>query len=302
MLPTKEVESTLKRVLFKNFTTEVKMSHNFRVFLVCAFGGGIGTLVALQLNTYFWWLGLLVGGASGYFFYDFERIIKAVKSSLVKYNGQEKNRFFWELMDAFLGMINFIISFGVPLWLLYEVLPPEVLAGKKQGGSDFIAGAIGISIAIASIFSVFYTEYKIREKTSRDEKLATNNSCLTPAEIVRQSKEVLLKANPIFFLFYWYPKSALVLIGGITKLIYRIIRKVPAGINFLKKWIPILIENTISLFEAICTDRKFLCMLSAIVGASLGYFFDSVIKGALIGGTLGVFGYEFISRRWPSSS
>ncbi len=277
------------------------MFKSFKTFLVCVFGGCLGTLVILELNTCFWWSGFLLGGASGYFFYNFEKITRVASLSLIKYNGQEKNRFFWELMYFSLSMVHLIIACGVPLLLLYRILPQEIFTGEKQGGINFVVSVITIPTSISGLFSVFYTQYKILEKKDRGEKVSIGNSILLPVENVRQAKDFLLKANPIFFLLYWYPKSISVLIGSIIKLIYRIARKVPAGFNFLKKRVPVFLENTISFIGTICSDRRFLCIFSAFIGASLGYLFGNAIGGVLIGGILGLFVYEFISKRRPSN-
>lgn len=54
------------------------MNKSVQVFLACALGGLIGTLVALNVNHSFWWLGMIVGSIVGYLSYDFKTVLKAV--------------------------------------------------------------------------------------------------------------------------------------------------------------------------------------------------------------------------------
>jgi len=52
-----------------------------KVFVACALGAFIGALAALELNSYFWWLGLIVGGLVGYLTYEFKEVIEAVRQA-----------------------------------------------------------------------------------------------------------------------------------------------------------------------------------------------------------------------------
>ncbi len=54
------------------------MNRTLKIFLSCASGAGIGAFVALQLNQYLWWLGMIAGGIIGYLSYDIKAVIKAV--------------------------------------------------------------------------------------------------------------------------------------------------------------------------------------------------------------------------------
>jgi hypothetical protein len=54
------------------------MDRTLKIFVSCAFGAGIGTLVALEMHTYLWWIGLLVGGFTGYLSYEFKAVVYAI--------------------------------------------------------------------------------------------------------------------------------------------------------------------------------------------------------------------------------
>lgn len=49
-----------------------------KVFIASALGAFIGSLVALQLNAYLWWLGLIAGGLVGYLSYEFKAVLRAI--------------------------------------------------------------------------------------------------------------------------------------------------------------------------------------------------------------------------------
>src|SRR6185312_11953359 len=51
-----------------------------RIGLTCLFGAAIGTLLAFQFNQYFWWAGVLIGGAVGYLSYEFGRVVNACRT------------------------------------------------------------------------------------------------------------------------------------------------------------------------------------------------------------------------------
>mgnify|MGYP001615046653 FL=1 len=49
-----------------------------KVFVACALGAGIGSLIALEMSAGLWWVGLLVGGLTGYLAYDFKVVARAI--------------------------------------------------------------------------------------------------------------------------------------------------------------------------------------------------------------------------------
>lgn len=57
------------------------MSQTLRIFIACAMGAGIEALIALQLQPYLLWIGLIAGGLVGYFSYDFKTVLMALKTA-----------------------------------------------------------------------------------------------------------------------------------------------------------------------------------------------------------------------------
>lgn len=63
-----------------------------KVFLVCFFGGAVGTFVALQLWQPIWWVGMLVGGLMGYLSYEFKGVASAIQTGTMSlYSGLRTN-------------------------------------------------------------------------------------------------------------------------------------------------------------------------------------------------------------------
>lgn len=54
------------------------MDRTVKGILACALGAFVGALVALEVNGYFWWVGMLAGGLVGYFSYEFKSVIIAI--------------------------------------------------------------------------------------------------------------------------------------------------------------------------------------------------------------------------------
>lgn len=55
------------------------MDRSLRIGLVnTVIWATIGTFVALQLNVYLWWVGLLVGALGGYLAYDWQQVMLAI--------------------------------------------------------------------------------------------------------------------------------------------------------------------------------------------------------------------------------
>src|SRR3989344_4364096 len=88
--------------------------------------------------------------------------------------------------------------------------------------------------------------------------------------IIKRAKAVIRIWNPIW-VFIYYP------IWGLCYLLKRLPK-------FLKKF-----------FTLIHSDIRLLCACDAAIGTGIGYFFGSVVIGALNGGVLGVLNYYIVS-------
>ena len=57
-------------------------NRTLKIFIACALGAGIGSLIALEMHKYFWWIGLLVGGFVGYLSYESKKVVEASKKAM----------------------------------------------------------------------------------------------------------------------------------------------------------------------------------------------------------------------------
>jgi hypothetical protein len=68
----------------KNELTRRKiMNRSLKIFSACAFGAFIGTLIAMEVGRHFWWVGLLVGGFTGYLSYDAQEIPGVLRKAYI---------------------------------------------------------------------------------------------------------------------------------------------------------------------------------------------------------------------------
>jgi hypothetical protein len=108
------------------------MDKTARIFLACVIGGGIGTLVALQLD-HFWGFGALLGGLVGYLVYDLEQVIEMIP---VAWNKVSE----WKPNKEKLTRISLAILFPVNV-AITSILVPIFLAGMSK---EYLITLIGI--------------------------------------------------------------------------------------------------------------------------------------------------------------
>lgn len=263
------------------------------VFLACALGGGTGSLVALQVNPAFWWLGLVTGGFTGYLSYEFNNLVRAVKTVLTEELRSETHSKFvaglsqlgYSLSLVTSGIVIFVATlalFAFLIMILGVTNIPKPGAGKIQEGlvaMGFVSIVI-ISIAVA-VAGILYAEDFAEEK-------------LGIAEYNKSSKEnrsLSLAINPITTIFFWIPLLMLVGLWKILVGIYRIIGITPPALKVMKNLAK-------KIFIMIHCEIRILCLLDSAIGAAVGYFVGNAIVGALAGGILGVVNFELVSKKW----
>ena len=119
------------------------MNRSLKIFMACVLGGGIGSFVALQFTSHFWFLGLIAGGIVGYFSYDLNAVAVAtweVWDKIIGFNFSKNNLF---ETSTFLSMI-FVCAFAV--WLM----TPE--SGFLASLDKEVRTRIGIYLAFMLIF------------------------------------------------------------------------------------------------------------------------------------------------------
>lgn len=251
------------------------MNRSLKIFLACALGALVGSLVALESNHYFWWVGLLAGGLIGYLSYEFGAVVRAIATAWQKTFGNF--RLAWRkgwLVEALVMVclgINVLIVSKIVVILITWLTPAEPLNIGIFGSPVFswfsLPGAL--LVAFVSFKSVLLPEFNLSK-----------------------SRLFLRQFNPLS-VFVYYPLYGL----------WRAIMHTPAFARWLGSRGPALrlFSQRVMLFVKrvfvqIHSDIRLLCAIDAAVGAGLGYSFESVIIGAVCGGLFGVLNYQVVTK------
>lgn len=233
-----------------------------KVFLACAIGAGIGSLVSLQFSEIFCWVGFLLGGLAGYLSYEWKNVIKAIPRA---YRATVNYRF----TRGYFSLIKWMV-----LWWLDAMLWGSVIltfvsyycANSEATENmpfvqDLIAG-IAASLLLSLMIVAFGLGYVSNSEQENSRKR-------------QEWKDASILLFPPVFIF-----CAIV---GISKF----------AITILTRSLPQMLKT---LFLLIHSEMRLLCGTDAMIGAVIGYFAGSAIIGALAGGIFGVFNYLIITE------
>lgn len=249
-------------------------NRTWRIFVCCLLCAGVGTFISLEINKYFWWVGVLTGGFLGYLSYDSKKVILAIPKAWQVAKGCKID---WHKISIVMkGVGNFFIScFGfslnasVPLLTLFYYFREET--GVKF--LLFMQTFIFFIAVFAGIESIIFSP--------RLEELML--------EINGLGKR-LRKANFFRVYFYLLPKG-----------IFWCVKKIPLGVITAVKGAGcgsvILVRFIKHLFILIHSERRLLCTTDSAIGTLIGYLCGSIVIGAIAGGVIGILNYELVSKR-----
>jgi len=245
-------------------------SRTLKVLLACALGAGIGALIALELNRYFWWLGMPAGALVAYLTYEFKIVLGAAPMAWQKAKAiagwrPKTNKENWTRNAVALAAILSIYSIAVPFIAIIE------LDMVLRNPMPFLLMALGIPV----VFALGLYPIMAMDGVS-DEEL---------------KKFKLFFRYNLFSVYFWFLPKYLIL--GICKLAvgaWRAIKLAPVVFTtvFVFCW---------QLFLAIHSDERLLVAVAAAVGCAIGYFYGSALVGAFSGGIFGILNFEILSKR-----
>lgn len=238
-------------------------TRSLKIFCACALGAGIGALIALQLQTYFWWVGMLIGGAIGYLSYEFKNVLVA----------------------------------SVTAWRTVTNWKPDVHAARKHtfclvyGVFFMTVWTITIAVCIMAVDGTFFTAtlqeilydlfsyvvimnmvpilFSLATLYAGEPNISHYKDMLTDA---------VKEANP----------------ASISKFLLK-------GLWKLISLLPAALRKTVQFFYhliiLIHSDIRLLCGLDAAIGSAIGYYAGNALIGALTGGVFGVLNFEILSKR-----
>lgn len=258
---------------------------SWKVFLACAIGAFIGSLVTLEVNRWFWWLGLITGGLTGYLSYEWKKVAQSIPAAYRTARGWQAPELYWrELWQAFLSALSFlsvagswVFLFVISLLILLEGVGAINIALLPLC-SIFLIGIAFFTFFITLIWFNFDTGRKVglREKDiSRHKKLTV---------------EFLAASPPVVF-FWHIPRGLYWLIPRLPHVLAVTGKGLASAARFLGRF-------AWQVFIRIHSEMRVLCGVDAMIGTTVGYFAGSAIIGALAGGAFGVINYALVTERW----
>lgn len=243
---------------------------SLRIFIACALGAGIGALIALELNSYLWWIGVLVGAFVGYLSYEFKKVIAAVPVVMA----EAKKACQIEvpvraMMGGIKAGLNYFIAvvMGSIFLIFYaiEIGAYFILSENKFIAQD-LTNIISASVALAFLVAILFSVVEGAEKV--------------------HGYSATFSAKDFWKCFRYTSPLGVIFFTG--KFMIWALPRIGIGLKFLKVFAK-------KFLIIIHSDIRLLCAVDAAIGASIGYFSGSAIIGAVVGGVLGVINYEIIS-------
>lgn len=243
-----------------------------QVFLACALGAFIGGVIAKQVWSGFWWLGLIGGFVVGYLSYDFLAVCRAVRSVWRKMTGMDVRHrcLLWQLFGFVFWLEVFVITFilGISLtwWSLVTSIPHSRL------WSFLLILSVDVVPAVSAIMLLVLFGHKdFRNPTRR----------LTDEEMIIRIQWCIKYLNLFMLLTYWPVRGLIFLLRKSPQAVYK-------AVCFLGRFAKLV-------FIAIHSDIRLLCATDAALFALVGIHLGNPALGALVGGIFGVANYYVVS-------
>jgi hypothetical protein len=282
------------------------------VFLACAIGAGIGSLVALEIAHAFWWVGLFVGLATGYLTYEIKTVGRAMVSAWRTVFGWRPSPIFWKkLIFAFAAGFFFVCW-----WAIFAIYIDWIAAFGSYPGIarslidnlSFFNPLLGPFFALATCFGSLVLGLAILLMAMIFLILCVHSPF--PGTDGGYLHELFGVRGVIYFsppaiIFVWLPFG----IWLLTQKIYAAVtKKTPAAIaaigglmagipRFVCRIVALLADYIWLVFLTIHSEIRLLCGVDAMLGAAIGYYAGSAVIGAIAGGLLGVINYALITER-----
>ncbi|MFA6446669.1 MAG: hypothetical protein WCW31_00235 [Patescibacteria group bacterium] len=250
---------------------------SWKVFLACAFGAGIGSLVALQLSHWFWWVGLLVGGIVGYLSYEWKAVVQAVPHA------------FRAAIKARLPRPGFAISFGLGVLTWNFMFWVSILCASemifKSLPLSYTSPLFKVLIILpfsisACIFTVMLFVSTVHEDMKDDWP---------------KVRKIAIATFPPVVVFWHIPRAlvwfARKLPGAAIAICMSIAWAVGGLARFCKRF-------AWQMFIRIHSEKRLICGVDAMLGTAIGYMAHHAIIGALAGGIIGLINHAIVTERW----
>jgi hypothetical protein len=264
-----------------------------KIFIACAIGAAVGTIVALDMNKYFWWLGLLAGGATGYLSYEWRAVIRAIPAAYraagrVKFPSKpilcRLRLFIWASMAT--------TSFGAWMYIASSLAKPLLPKG-------IILSSLGVMCLLFTLVCFLLTFAFAFVTMIMTFAGQVGNEMNEFAGVFRKTAFVVSPPTVVFwhlphgllFVMKKVPQAVAATFRFILSVLVRAPQDFKATLGFAKRfgW---------QMFVRIHSERRLICGVDALLGSMIGYFAGSAAVGALAGGILGAVNYAVVTERW----
>ena len=251
------------------------MNRSLKIFLACALGAFVGSLVALQFNEYLWWVGLAAGGLVGYLAFEFHNIVKVVQMAWRVTFGVLGNR---ERRQAW--AVHFLCTASVAL----SFMTFGELLSLLTHGLNSKSQAMYLHDTLWPWWTLLLLVYCAAVGVLGVTRGGLNS---------RTSMQIAIHGNPIAVYIYYPFRLLWLAVRGIPRLV-RWLTQIPAKVGSLVRRMAGFVRL---VFVQVHSDIRLLCAVDAAIGTGVGYYFENAIVGALFGGLFGVLNYQLISKR-----
>jgi len=247
-----------------------------RIIFACFTGAGLGAVVALQLH-FFWWLGILAGGATGYLTFSFRDVITAAVTAWKSLTG---GRFGSRaLTTGLLNVAQFLavlagVIFCAASVLLLSIGALMLITGTPESSENWKAAPSASALmpipplfwalagATVLLLGIVLATVIVRS-ANRKQTCMGILGCIAATPLVLPITLILILAWAIL------PRGA--------RLLWRLARQT---------------------FVLIHSEMRLLCMTDALLGALVGYVCGNALIGGFVGAAMGWVNYRFVSVRW----
>lgn len=257
-----------------------------KIGLSCVIGGALGALIGLKVIHSLWWIGPIIGMLAGYLSYEFKTVIKAIPQAweTARSHKIDPYRLKWIgfILKGFLLLILpyviitiMIISEVVPL-NTYDVSPIIAL------GFDFVIIFCAVAGGVGSLVTIVMFGFVIAGDKAQVEK-DWNDDDPYFKRLIKYGNIITLPFVILYFVIIrpikWLYKIRAEIVPSIKSFVF-------AVRGFFK-----------AFFLLIHSQARLICGVDSLLGALIGYYFESPMIGGLAGMVLGIVNYYVVSIR-----
>lgn len=261
-------------------------NRTLKVFLACALGAFVGTLIAIQLGPTFWFIGLLVGGLLGYLTFEVEKIPTAAKEAWRGTTTWKPDKAFWK----YIGMGWVILALQV-ISLLANIYATNKVFSGRIGFGFFWADWFLLALPAGVLFTAMMIILSLIGIWDTPRTMTGEVDIPRRKLILKKYLWFTVGSTPLGLLIGY----GLILPGILIRDFVMFIPDIAKGVQFIVKMAFKFLKAFFILIHS--EDLRLLCSIDAAIGTSIGYWYHNPIIGAMAGGLFGIVSWEIISKR-----